>query len=366
MDIQDFFHKFPFPGPPKLRRKIYPLFLHFSGCRERCVFCAQDIQTGKMRGAVEKKLESAESDLKARRDRGLPSPELAFFGGTFTALPEKEFAACLNFVEGMRKMRLIGAARCSTRPDALCSTRLNALKDAGFSLVEFGVQSFSDKALARSRRGYSGKEAQSGCESVLAAGLDLGVQLLPGMPGLDIARASEDVERTIRLDPACVRLYPCLVLKGTVLAEYWRNGEYKPWDFGLPTEFLARACLRLWQAGIAVIRVGLAEEPGLGENVLSGPRHPSLGNMVRSLALYFYIRDRMLLAAGNGGAVFRPEIFSGSENVRLFAPRFCQGEFWGWKGALAPLYADIGLGKENVVWWDEEEFHLCGAETPLP
>jgi histone acetyltransferase (RNA polymerase elongator complex component) len=366
MDIPDFFHKFPFPEPAKVRRKIYPLFLPFSGCGERCVFCAQDIQTGERQGTVEKKLEKAAIALKARRDRGLAPPELAFFGGTFTALPEKNFTACLDFAECMRKAGLVVAARCSTRPDALFPTRLEALKDAGFSLVELGVQSFSDRALSRSRRGYSGKEAQAGCESVLAAGLGLGVQLLPGMPGLDFDGAFEDVERTARLDPACVRLYPCLVLEGTVLAEYWRNGEYKPWEFSPTTEFLAHACLRFWQAGIAVIRIGLAEEPGIKENVLAGPRHPSLGNMARSLALYYYIRDRMLAAVGNGGAVPRLGKSSGSESVRLLAPRFCQGEFWGWKGSLAPLYAGIGLGKENVSWWEGKEFRLYGAETFMP
>jgi histone acetyltransferase (RNA polymerase elongator complex component) len=363
MYTADFSCLFSFPEPRKLRRRVYPLFLPFSGCGERCLFCAQEIQTGVRSGPVEDRLKSAARDLSAGRDCASGPPELAFFGGTFTALPEKEFSACLRFAERVRKEGFAAATRCSTRPDALSPSRLTALKNAGFSLVELGVQSFSDCALARSRRGYSGQTAQEACEAVSAAGLDLGIQLLPGMPGLDPVLAFADVERATSLGPVCVRLYPCLVLAGTPLADIWRGGEYVPWELDLTTDFLARACLTFWQKGIAVIRLGLAEEPGFAALALAGPRHPSFGSMVKGLALHYYLRDKILAAVPppRGNAEGSPAKFA------LFAPRFCQGEFWGWKGSLIPLYAGIGLHKGNVFWWEKEDFFLCpglSASTP--
>lgn len=370
MNIADFFpsaHKFFFPEPQRVRPRIYPLFMPFSGCKERCIFCAQEMQTGKKRAPVESMLLSAERELAVDGEKGGPAPELAFFGGTFTALPEKEFASCLDFAGRMLASGRVAALRCSTRPDCVAPVVLRRLKNAGFSLVELGVQSFSEAALRASRRGYAAAQAAEGCRAVREAGLELGVQLLPGMPGLDAEHALADVRQAADLGPACVRLYPCLVLEGTALAALWRSGSYVPWELDDTAAFLARACLVFWEAGIPVIRMGLAEEPGLAAHVLAGPRHSSLGSMVKGLALYYIVRD--LLTAppdsvrrppdavpGSGGEETRP--VGSAPVVRLYAPRSCQGHFWGWKRRLEPLYATLGLTRERIVWRDESYFVL--------
>lgn len=371
---------FPFPAPLTAPRRIYPVFLPFAGCGERCVFCAQDIQTGRSPSAPEDTLRTAAADLAAAAEKGLPAPELAFFGGTFTAQPPDVFAACLRFGENLRGRGLISALRCSTRPDAVSGERLKALAGAGFSLVELGVQTFSDPALSASRRGYSGREAAEGCARVRKAGLELGVQLLPGLPGHAPADMDADVAQTLALGPACVRLYPCLVLEGTALAGFWRAGLFRPWSLEDAVEALARSCLRFWRAGVPVIRMGLAEEPGLAEHVLDGPRHPSLGSMVRGLALHYYLQDAVrafhegadgisgTAPAGAAAARAAPErlpLPRQPAGLRLLAPRHCQGEFWGWKKSLVPLYAALGLTPERVQWVEGEEFYLL-ADTPGP
>ena len=217
--------------------------------------------------------------------------------------------------------------------------------------MELGVQSFSDPALALSQRGYTGEQARAGCLLVKESGLRLGIQLMPGMPGLDAEAARKDVELAAALDPACVRLYPCLVLAGSALADLWRAGEYTPWNLPECVDFLAWACLSFEKAGIPIARMGLAEEPGLREQVLAGPRHPALGNMVRALALHHSLRDRM--------REFRtafPET-----QPYLFAPRRFQGEFWGHGKELVPAHAALGLTRRNVLWWERDYFALTSA-----
>ncbi|MDR1686459.1 MAG: radical SAM protein [Desulfovibrio sp.] len=278
-------------------------------------------------------------------------PEIAFYGGTFTALADDEFRACLDFVRMQRDLGRISAARCSTRPDTLDETRLDAMRAAGISLVELGVQSFQDRALQDAGRGYAGAAALNACAVVKEAGFALGIQLMPGMPGLDTAGAERDVRLALDAAPDCVRLYPCLVPEGTELADMWRAGRYTPWDTETTTEFLARALAAFRNAGIPVIRIGVAEEAGTAGRFLAGPRHPALGNRVRALALYLYVRDVLGRLAPDAG---RP----GAPEYRLGVPAALQGEFWGHGGELKERYAALGLTKAQVCLREEKDFAL--------
>lgn len=348
-------HIFPYPEPPKSGGRILPVFIPFAGCARRCVFCAQDIQTGRKPAAVRTALDEAAAALRQSKERGAPPPELAFFGGTFTALEREDFLACLRFASDLLAQGAVRALRCSTRPDAVSPERLAALKTAGFTLVELGVQSFHDQALTASNRGYGGEGAKRGCDAVQQSGLGLGIQLMPGMPGLDHASARADAALAASFGPACVRLYPCLVLRGTALAALWRAGGYVPWTLASAVASLADACLLFWRSSIPVIRMGLAEEPGLGAHVLAGPRHPAIGDMAKGLALYTYIR-----AHADHLAAPSPPLLT------LYAPRRCQGVFWGHRGCLEPAYAALGLTRERVRWWDKRELALTDDCLPRP
>ena len=223
----------PWPLPARATRQpIVPVFLPYAGCPVRCVFCAQHIQTGQAPAPLAATLKAALACLRQRRDRGLPPAELAFYGGTFTAQPPAALRACLNLFETACRQGLASTFRCSTRPDAVDTPRLALLRDAGCSMVELGIQSFNDAALAAAGRGYDGACAHAACQAVAAAGLRLGVQLMPGMPGVtpeiflrDVARLCE---RPAAVAVHAVRFYPCVVMEGTELARLWREGRYAP------------------------------------------------------------------------------------------------------------------------------------------
>jgi histone acetyltransferase (RNA polymerase elongator complex component) len=376
---------FPSPEPFRERARIYPIFLPFSGCPQRCLFCSQEAQTGRGQQSVAEARRRAAADLsrRAQARRGgeaAPKPfELAFYGGTFTALSPEDRAACLDFAAAWRARGMVDKTRCSTRPDAVDPALLAELRQGGCTCVELGVQSFSDTALRSVRRGYTGKEAERACRLAQEAGLALGVQLLPGLPGHTRADAEADIERCLAIGPDMVRLYPCLTLEGTGLAELWRRGEYRPWALEPTLDFLAFACRRLGAAGIPVIRMGLAEELGLAGQILAGPRHPDMGGLVRGRALYAHIAEHLARfraeAPGLSGAAAgapqacgdaparEPSGVSGAAGrapaaweaqggaFSLFLPAPLQGMFWGHGGELAPAYAALGIKKNTVVWW---------------
>ncbi len=249
------------------RPRILPVFMPFAGCPHRCLFCAQDKQTGASPeppgGSALRTLASLLHSLKAKRQAAQDTfrpVEIAFYGGTFTALPETVQMACLARAAEGKKEGLVCRVRCSTRPDALTPRTLDALRAGGLDLVELGIQSFHTEALEVSQRGYTGETAREGCRLMQDSGLELGIQLLPGMPGSTPERFREDVRNALAFSPACLRFYPCLVVDGTPLATLWKKGAYGPWDTLTTVDALGGALAEAWERRIPVIRLSVAPE----------------------------------------------------------------------------------------------------------
>lgn len=333
--------RFPHPEPPRaLSLPVLPVFLPFAGCPQRCIFCDQAAQTGQAPESLDVLFSRLETQLRGTAQA--PPQELAFYGGTFTALPDPWPRRFVELAGGFLATGRISRIRCSTRPDALDAGQLAELKALGLSLVELGVQSFDDAALSASQRGYDGATARRACEAVHAAGLSLGIQLMPGLPGQTPEGFQADVARTASLGPELARLYPCLVLENTPLAGLWRGGAYAPWTLEATVDALAQALLVLWAAGVPAARMGLAEQEGLA--VLAGPRHPALGQLARSRALLNFIRGTLA------------ELPEPARVLNI--PRRLQGEVLGQKNSLEREYAALGLA---VLLWDEADLALRSA-----
>lgn len=316
----------------------------FQGCPGRCLFCAQSVQTGSAPQALDRILVDMTDGLAKAARAGRGPYELAFYGGVFTALPEPWPWRFLEAADRLRRDGLISRVRCSTRPDVCDPALLTRLAAAGLDLVELGAQTFDDAVLAAAGRGHDAAATRRAARYVKAAGLGLGLQLLPGLPGHNPAALAADVAETAALSPEIVRLYPCLVFAGTPLADLYRAGRFTPWSLETTLDALARALPVLWRAGARVVRIGLAPEPGLEAGVLAGPRHPCLGARARARALLALLADEFAALPGP------PE--------SLAAPRRFAGELFGLAGELAPAYAALGLPRERIRFWDEEVFYL--------
>lgn len=355
----------PWPGAAP-HRAVVPVFLPFFGCSRRCLFCAQEAQTGQRAptgadlGAL---LAAARDTLELRAARGLAPAELAFYGGTFTALPQEALDRCLAFAARARRDGLIPSFRCSTRPDAVVMPVLDRLARAGCATVELGVQSFSETALALARRGYGRARARRACALVAASGLELGVQLLPGMPGVKPADFLHDVDMALECGARALRFYPCLVLEHTGLAALWRAGLFAPWELEETLESLARGWLTARRNGVTVLRMGLAPGAELARALLAGPWHPALGARVLGRALLLAVRELLRGIAGSGA----PEPARHGRRMLLEVPARCQGHFWGHAGELRPCWAQLGIGPGAVRYVREPWLRLVLPEgMPFP
>lgn len=335
---------FTHPAPERKHTRIWPVFLPFAGCPFRCIYCAQPALTGQTQSPLEPLYDNLGAGLNNALKKSTKSLELAFFGGTFTALPIEWQERFLRLASAFRDKGLITRIRCSTRPDCFTKSSLKHLKALGLDLVELGIQTFDENALQDSKRGYSPNAAQNACETVREAGLDLGIQLMPGIPGQTPEAFSRDITTACAMRPLVARLYPCVVLKDTGLAKRYAEGRYQPWTIEETIPAVGAGLLKLWQAGVTVIRIGLAPEQDLQDAIIKGPWHPAMGQLVRSEALFLYIQERRNAL--------------GAERVSLACPERYRSDLLGHKHSMVSRYEHIGLPLQNISFTNDETFTL--------
>jgi len=266
---------------------IIPIFIPHYGCRHHCVFCNQRKITGigTTVGPDKVKIILAQHFMSIKRPRTI---EVAFYGGSFTAIPAMQQRALLQPVSQALSNGDIQAIRISTRPDEINVPAIDLLKEYQVSTVELGVQSMDRKVLEAAERGHSVEDVVQAVRAIKLAGLTCGIQLMPGLPKEDWQSLILSAYRSVRLGADFARIYPTVVIAGTKLADMYLQGIYQPLTL---TEAVRRAAflkLQLQRHKIKVIRTGLqpTEELSAPGVVLDGPYHPAFGEMTDSYLFY--------------------------------------------------------------------------------
>ncbi|MDB4349559.1 radical SAM protein [Omnitrophica bacterium] len=261
-----------------------PFFIPHKGCPFTCVFCRQDKISGRVEGASPKEIApTIKSYLKTLPGRNVRI-EVAFFGGSFTGLGKEAQRRYLEKVRPFLNNKMIHGLRLSTRPDLIDKDVLRLLKEYGVSRIELGVQSMSDAVLKKAKRGHSASNIAKASNLILEAHFDLGHQLMVGLPGSTLRDELNSAKCSIRMGASEVRIYPVIIIKGTELAEMWKEGAYKP----LTEEEAIRRCARLLllfeKHNVKVIRCGLHPSEGLlsGKDIIAGLFHQAFRQKVET------------------------------------------------------------------------------------
>jgi len=269
------------------RPLVIPVFTAQEGCPHRCVYCDQGTITGVTRPNWSRaSLQAYVEDFLAR-SRRYPV-EVAFYGGSFTLLPETRQASYLEAVQGFLQQGRVQSLRLSTRPDAVSAQNLRFLHAMGVRTVELGVQSLNDRVLAASARGYTNVEVFQATGLLRDYRFRVGFQLMPGLPGEDHATFLETIDESTAIRPDFVRLYPTVVLSGTLLEDLYHRGSYRPLSLPEAVGWCKEALLRFSRNSIPIIRMGLQTSPTLERPgaIVAGPHHPAFGQLVKSALWY--------------------------------------------------------------------------------
>ncbi|MBQ9985436.1 MAG: radical SAM protein [Oscillospiraceae bacterium] len=259
---------------------IIPVFIPHVGCPHDCVFCNQKKIAGTLTapdGADVKRI--IEDALGYSGER----PQIAFYGGSFTAVPRELMCEYLDAAKPFVDSGLAESLRLSTRPDSIDAERLEILRTSGVRTIELGTQSMCDDVLASSGRGHSSSDTRRAAALIKEYGFELILQMMTHLPGSDEAKDIETAREICRLRPDGVRIYPTVVIRDTALERLWRNGSYTP---ATPEQAAALGATLLdifEESGIPVIRFGLNPTDDLsGGEALAGAYHPALGEMAQS------------------------------------------------------------------------------------
>ncbi len=225
--------------------------------------------------------------------------EVAFYGGSFTGIGYDRMESYLRSVSPYMERGEVQSIRISTRPDYIDRDVLDFLLKYRVLTIELGVQSMSDEVLDRNHRGHSAEDVRRAVRLIQEAGFSLGIQTMIGLDGAEENDEMTTAEEVIFLRPNFIRIYPTLVLKGTLLEKRMLEGQYTP----MTTEAAIRLLIQLVplyeRAEIDIIRLGLYESGEAPAEVCAGPRHPALRQAVYS-ELYY----RMLAEALQGSEPF--------------------------------------------------------------
>lgn len=285
------------------RVRILPVFVPHLGCPHACVFCDQRHITGQLRPADADTVNTVIQKAAALPQTGAKR-QLAFYGGSFTAIPLERQTLLLSAAKEALDRGEIDSIRLSTRPDAIDEEILERLRRFGVETIELGAQSLVDEVLRLSGRGHSSADVKRASELIKAEGFELILQMMTGLPGDTPGRCIETARRIITLKPDGVRIYPTVIVKDTELYELWKAGRYREHTVEDAVSICAKIVPLFEKAGIPVIRLGLnpTEELDRGAAV-AGAYHPALGELVKSRILLE--EARRLLADTPPGASVR-------------------------------------------------------------
>lgn len=186
--------------------------------------------------------------------------EIIIMGGTFpattTEYQEWFIKGCLDalatepskdlehakMIAETSKIRNVGIT-VETRPDWAKQSEADRMLSMGVTRAELGVQNPYDDIYDLVERGHTVQDVVEATRILKDSGLKIVYHMMPGLPGSDFQRDVESFNRIFNdadFKPDMIKIYPCLVLKGTKTYDWWREGRYSPYTTEEAVELIAR------------------------------------------------------------------------------------------------------------------------------
>jgi histone acetyltransferase (RNA polymerase elongator complex component) len=264
---------------------VVPIFIPHAGCPHRCIFCNQTRTTEQPEDLPTKdQLDETIQRFLGYRQDARRYTEISFYGGNFLGLPMDRILFFLESATRYISENQIQGIRFSTRPDTITPQRLDLLAKYPVSTVEIGVQSMNKEILKVSRRGHSLQDIHNAVGLLKTCAYRLGLQMMVGLPEETAETAMATGTQLADLEPDFVRIYPTLVLAGSRLESWYRQGRFSPMDLDDAVELTKKLYVLFVKRRIKVIRMGLQATEGLasGADLVAGPFHPAFGELVQS------------------------------------------------------------------------------------
>ena len=185
-------------------------------------------------------------------------------------------------------------------------------------------------------------------------GFQVGLQLMVGMPEQSFDSVQETVRKAIAMQPDVARIYPLLVIKGTPLAADYAAGRFVPLTQEEAVTQAAWVYRELTEAGVNVIRIGLQPDDELCTpgNILAGPFHPAMGELVKSRVLRTEVTSKLEKLADCGA-------------ITIYCPARLESKLRGQKSCNLRYWEEYFPGLALQIIQDKaDEIRVCPHVNP--
>lgn len=284
------------------KHKNVAVFVPHNGCPHTCTFCSQRSISGHQSQPSPDEVISATETALASASNG-DSFEIAFFGGSFTAIDRSYMLLLLKTAFEYIRRGLVKGIRISTRPDCIDREVLDILRSYGVTSIELGAQSMSNHVLTLAERGHTAEDVVKASSLIKEYGFSLGLQMMTGLYGDTDDSCRKSAQKIAELSPDTVRIYPTIVIEGTQLAELYKQGCYVPQSLSDAVCLCAELLKFFSSRSIPVIKLGLEYERSLLDSYVAGPFHSAFRELCES-KIYLDKMLELLPLCGGESAVF--------------------------------------------------------------
>ena len=273
-------------------------YIHVPFCRKRCYYCSFNTAPLEDRASVERYVRSVVAEIgllsTAPLNRRRPAIVTVFFGGgTPSLLEPDELAAILSATRDGFALSPDAEITVECNPESVSREKLEAYRAVGVNRVSLGVQSMDDAILPVLGRLHDARGAGAAFVAARAAGFaNVSVDLMYGLPGLDVAGWQGGIESVLSWQPDHVSAYGLTLDAGSL----W-GATGAP---AVPAEETTVAQYRLLCERAAA--------HGLDHYEISNWARPGF----RSVHNQIYWRRAEYLAAGPGGCGFVGDVRYGN------------------------------------------------------
>jgi len=330
----------------KTKHSNISIFIPHLGCPNMCSFCNQRTISHTASAPTVDEVKKTLSQACESLPQG--TAEIAFFGGSFTAIERSYMTSLLETAYPFVQSGKVSGIRISTRPDCIDSEVLALLKKYGVTAIELGAQSMDNEVLAANDRGHTAEDVEKASRLIREHGFELGLQMMTGLYKSTPEKDLQTAEKIAEIKPDTVRIYPVVILRGTRLGELFQSGEYVPYSFETAAEICANMLTLFEQKGIRVIKLGLHASETVEGDMLGGFYHPAFREICE-------------------GILFRREIEKNTEhkhNYMVFAApnavskaagqKRCNIEYFAAKGIGIKIHPDSRLKNREIILKKDE------------
>lgn len=156
----------------------------------------------------------------------------SFEKGVLKAYPPQDYVLISDVQKANEnsKVRCVGMT-FETRPDYCKKEHINRMLDFGVTRVELGVQTLSDDLYVKIKRGHTIADVIEANQLLRDSAIKVAMHMMPGL----FSDEKQDLKMFKKLfsddnfKPDMLKIYPCLVTKGSELYDLWQSGGYEPY-----------------------------------------------------------------------------------------------------------------------------------------